>query len=70
MRRVYCQGQMKRRPVSMHVDRGSCHLTLDDVPAWVCQQCGEPYFEGTEVDAFQDLLKTIEKKSKLLRSAG
>jgi YgiT-type zinc finger domain-containing protein len=70
MKCVHCQGQMKRMPVSMHVDRGTCHLILDEVPAWVCQQCGEQYFEGAEVDAIQDMLKTIEQKSKLLRSAG
>ena len=28
-----------------HVDRKAYVLRFDRVPAWVCTQCGEPYFE-------------------------
>jgi len=38
------------------------HLLVDEVPAWICQQCGEVYFEGEEVDAIQDLIKTLDSK--------
>jgi YgiT-type zinc finger domain-containing protein len=61
---------MKRGVVPLHVDRKSCHLTLDAVPAWVCEQCGEEYFEETQVDAIQDLLKSLEEKAVALRPAG
>jgi hypothetical protein len=39
---------------------------LDSVPAWVCQQCGETYFEEKEVDAIQDLIRSIEEKAQAL----
>ena len=42
---------------------------LDDVPAWVCEQCGEAYFEEKEVDAIQDLIKSVEAKAGALASA-
>jgi YgiT-type zinc finger domain-containing protein len=61
---------MKRQAVPFHVDRKSCHVILDDVPAWVCQQCGEQYFEEKQVDAIQDLLKSMDQKCAALRSAG
>ena len=61
---------MKRRAVPLHIDRKSLHLTLDDIQAWVCEQCGEEYFEEREVDAIQELLKSVEKKAAFLRSAG
>ena len=61
---------MKRQNVPLHIDRGSCHLLLDEVPAWVCEQCGEQYFEEKEVDTIQDLLASIEQKSAALRTAG
>ena len=32
---------------------------LDSVFAWVCEQCGEVYFEEKEVDAIQDLIKSL-----------
>ena len=38
------------------------HLLVDEVPAWICQQCGEVYFEEEEVDAIQDLIKTLDSK--------
>jgi YgiT-type zinc finger domain-containing protein len=53
---------MLRGATTFHVDRKGCHLTLDAVPAWVCEQCGESYFEEKEVDAIQDLALSLETK--------
>jgi hypothetical protein len=39
---------------------------LDAVPAWVCEQCGEAYFEEKEVDTIQDLVRSIEAKAETL----
>jgi len=47
-----------------HIDRKGVHLSLDRVPAWVCKQCGEPYFEAAEVDAIQAILKAIDKQAE------
>ena len=66
MKCIYCQGEMKRGTTPLHVDRKGCHLTLDAVPAWVCEQCGEPYFEEKEVNAIQDLVEAIEEKNEAL----
>lgn len=70
MRCLHCQGDMKRLTAPVHIDRTSCHVTLDAVPAWVCQQCGEPYFEEREVDAIQDLVRLLEQKATSLRPTG
>lgn len=67
---IHCQGEMKRRTAPLHIDRKSCHVTLDAVTAWVCEQCGEACFEEKEVDAIQDLLKSAEQKAAALRPAG
>jgi len=66
MKCIHCQGQMKRGTTPFHIDRKGCHLVLDNVPAWVCQHCGETYFEETEVDAIQDLIMSIEEKAQVL----
>lgn len=39
---------------------------LEAVPAWVCEQCGEAYFEEKEVDAIQELVKSVEQKAQVL----
>ena len=66
MKCIHCQGQMKRGTTPFHIDRKGCHLILDNVPAWVCQQCGETYFEEKEVDAIQDLIMSVEEKAQVL----
>ena len=51
MKCMYCQGEMTRGNAPFHIDRKDIHLSLGNVPAWVCTQCGEVYFEETEVNA-------------------
>jgi len=63
MKCVHCQGEMKRGTTTFHVDRKGCHVLLDTVPAWVCDQCGEAYFEEREVDAIQELVRSVEEKA-------
>ncbi|MBI5142588.1 MAG: YgiT-type zinc finger protein [Nitrospirae bacterium] len=64
MKCMYCRGEMKKDATPFHIDRNGCHLTLDNIPAWVCSQCGEPYFEEREVDAIQELIESIEQKTR------
>lgn len=66
MKCIHCQGQMRRATAPFHIDRKGCHLMLDAVPAWVCEQCGEAYFEEKEVDTIQDLVRSIEAKTEAL----
>ena len=62
MKCIHCHGEMNRGMTPLHVDRKGCHVLLDNVPAWVCEQCGEAYFEEKEVDAIQDLIRSVEQK--------
>ncbi len=64
MKCAHCQGVMKRGTAPLHIDRNGCHLVIDRVPAWVCEQCGEAYFEEREVAAIQELIKSVEEKSR------
>jgi len=66
MKCIHCHGEMKRSTTPFHVDRKGCHVLLDNVPAWVCEQCGEAYFEEKEVDAIQDLVRSVEQKADAL----
>jgi len=61
---------MEQGTTPLHIDKQGCHVTLDNIPAWVCEQCGEAYFEEKQVDAIQDLIRTVEQKApKLTLSA-
>jgi YgiT-type zinc finger domain-containing protein len=64
MKCLYCQSEMKKGSVPFHIDRNGVHVTLDEVPAWVCTQCGEPYFEENEVDYVQSLVNVVEEQAQ------
>lgn len=63
MKCMYCQGEMKRGRSPFHIDRKGYHILLDSVPAWVCEQCGEAYFEDKEVNAIQNMIRAFEEKA-------
>ena len=66
MKCLYCQGRMERSTALFHVDRKGYHFTWDALPAWVCTQCGEVYFEATEIETIQGVIRLIERKTRKL----
>lgn len=70
MKCLYCKGDLVRKRVSYTATRKGYHLIIDDVPAWVCEQCGEPLFDEETVDAIQAMLQDIGvRMEKLVASA-
>jgi YgiT-type zinc finger domain-containing protein len=61
---------MERGTAPFHIDRKGIHLSLDHVPAWVCKQCGEPYFEESEVDSIQAIIEAVDQQAEKLSKAG
>lgn len=70
MKCMHCQGEMKKLAAPFHIDRQDYHLTLDSVPAWVCQQCGEVFFDEQEVDKIQEIIQAVEDRTKDLTNAA
>ncbi len=66
---MYCKGKMLRSSAPFHADRKGYHVSWDHIPAWVCSQCGEAYFEAPEVEAIQAALAVLDKKSEELTSS-
>ena len=66
----FCKGEMKKSTAPYHVDRRGYHLSFDTVPAWVCSQCGQVYFEEKEVDEIQNTITALDDRaSKVLKAA-
>ena len=63
---MHCQGKMVKGTAPFHIDRKGFHLTLNAVPAWVCQQCGEVYFDESEVDSIQEIIQALESRTEKL----
>ncbi len=70
MKCMHCQGKMRRGHAPFHIDRKGYHLSLEAVPAWICGQCGETYFEEHEVKSIQRLLLQLDKQTANLASVA
>ena len=55
------KGRMKRGTAPFSLDRNEYHVSRDAVPAWVCTQCGEPFFEAWEVELIQNASEQFRK---------
>jgi YgiT-type zinc finger domain-containing protein len=62
-----CKGDLKPGRTTYTASRNGYHLLLDDLPAWVCQQCGHPVCEESTVEAIQRLLMTVDEGIQLIR---
>ena len=64
---MYCQGKMECGTAPFHIDRKGYHLIFDTIPAWVCVQCGETYFEEATVETIQQVISAIDTHTERLR---
>ena len=63
---LHCKGRMVRGVAPFSTDRHGYHIVWNEVPAWVCTQCGEPYFEAREVLMIQRALAAIDEQTSAL----
>ncbi len=70
MKCIHCQGKMERKTAPFQISRKGYHLMLTAVPAWVCQQCGEVYFEEAEVESIQNALQQLDEQAEKLAIAA
>lgn len=51
---------------SYSANRKGYHLIIDDVPAYICDQCGEPLFSEDAVRLVQQMLRTLDARRREL----
>lgn len=64
-----CRGTLRLGRTSYTVNRKGYHLILDDVPAWICDQCGEPLFDEDAVRVIQAMIREIDAQTENLATA-
>ena len=62
MQCYYCKGDLKEGKVPYFIRREGYQLVIENVPAYVCQQCGEYLFRGEEVDLIQNIISELEER--------
>ena len=65
----HCKGLMKKGTAPFSIDRSGYHVHWDAIPAWVCSQCGEPFFESREVELIQQALLALDRGNTELAPA-
>ncbi len=70
MKCFHCQAELRKGTATFTDSRNGYVLVLQDLPAWVCPQCGEPLFEEPAVQGIQDVLHTLDKQVEKLRHAA
>jgi YgiT-type zinc finger domain-containing protein len=58
----YYNGDLKPGRTTYTADRDGYHMLFYDIPAWICEQCGEPVFEEKVIEAVQRLLKKADER--------
>jgi YgiT-type zinc finger domain-containing protein len=58
---VICRsGEVRPGTTTFSVDRGQMTLVLKGVPARVCNQCGEAYFDETTTRRIEEIAERVE----------
>ncbi len=70
MKCMMCRGEMEPRAVAYAVDRKGYHLYIEDIPAYVCSQCGERFFDEKEVVSIQEMIQIFEAKLAEVRKVA
>ena len=63
---LHCKGRMVRATAPFSIDRKGYHIVWEAIPAWVCTQCGEPFFEAGEVESIQRALVAVDRETAAL----
>lgn len=61
---VFCGGLLKRETVTFHYDNDEMYMLVEQVPAEVCQQCGERLYTPEVIDA---LLRIARQKTEPIK---
>ena len=71
MKCLHCRSELKRGTATFTDSRHNGYvIALQDIPAWVCTQCGEPMFDTDAVSGIQDLLQAVDERIEKLRDVA
>ena len=70
MKCFHCQAELQRGRATFTDSRKGYVIVLQDLPAWLCPQCGEPLFEEPAVEGIQAVLRTLDEQVEKLHQAA
>ena len=70
MKCLHCQSELKRGTATFTDNRNGYVIVLQDIPAWVYTQCGEPLFDADAVSGIQDVLRAVDERVEKSRNVA
>jgi len=64
MKCLYCDENLVLTKDVYHADRLGIHLTIDQLPVYKCDKCGEILLDEREVKLIQKILSELENTLK------
>lgn len=59
-----CKGEMEEKKVNYMVDLEDTIIIIKEVPAKVCTQCGEQYFDDETAENIEKIVNNLKQLSK------
>ncbi len=63
----FCDGRVERRVILTDFHYLGRTIYVDGVPAWVCRQCGERYFDGVVYERLEAIAKQSGRLKKTIQ---
>ncbi len=65
-----CFGPLRLRSTVHTISRAEYHLTIYELPLWMCQSCGQALYTETQVEALQQLIRRADEAVSSLIDAA
>jgi YgiT-type zinc finger domain-containing protein len=60
---TFCKGSTKLQTINFPIDLESTFILVKEVPAIVCQQCGEYFLEDNIAERIEDIAETAKSSN-------
>lgn len=69
MKCMYCQAVLKQGKITHTINRYGYHLVIDNLPAYICPQCGESLLDEKAVGIIQKTILELDKNLSEFKKA-
>ncbi len=62
----FCEGEMKQRRILARFRYRGRTIYVENVPAWVCDKCGEEYFDAPVYKSLEKIARQHERIQRVI----
>ncbi len=62
----FCEGEMKPRRILARFRYRGQTIYVENVPAWVCDKCGEEYFDAPVYKSLEEIARQRERIQRVI----